>query len=140
MQQALGVAIHRLRPWAEAHSACAEQARLALGEAYDVAEGYGAEMELDAAVDQALGQPSTPRSDASARQRPTNRLLSDKQRAVAELIAEGKTDKQIASVLFLSPRTVQSHVSAVLRKLGFTGRAEIAAWVVEQQRSTDPRS
>ncbi|GLY80638.1 ATP-binding protein [Actinoallomurus iriomotensis] len=140
MQETLGVAIHRLRPWAEAHSACAEQARLALGEAYDVTESYGAEMELGAAVDLALGQPSTPRSDAPARRRSVNRLLSDKQRAVAELIAEGKTDKQIASVLFLSPRTVQSHVSAILRKLGFTSRAEIAAWVVEQQSGAAPRS
>ncbi|GAA4507800.1 LuxR family transcriptional regulator [Actinoallomurus oryzae] len=140
MQQALGVAIHRLRPWLEAHTACVEQARLALGDAaYDEAEGHGVEMEFGAAVDLALGQPSTPRSGAPSRQRSANRLLSDKQRAVAELIAEGKTDKQIASVLFLSPRTVQSHVSAILRRLGFTGRAEIAAWVVEQQGGTASR-
>ncbi|WP_433476959.1 ATP-binding protein [Spirillospora sp. CA-142024] len=140
MQRALGVAIHRLRPWAEAHAACAEQARSALGDAYDVTESYGAEMELDAAIDLALSQSSSPRADVPARPRPVNRLLTDKQHAVAELIAQGKTDKQIASVLFLSPRTVQSHVSAALRKLGFTSRAEIAAWVAEQNGTTTAAS
>jgi non-specific serine/threonine protein kinase len=91
-------------------------------------------------VDLALGQLSAPRVDTLAPQRTAKWLLSDKQRAVAELIAGGKTDKQIASVLFLSPRTVQSHVSAILRKLGFTSRTEIAAWVVEQQTGTASRS
>ncbi|MEU6036101.1 LuxR C-terminal-related transcriptional regulator [Actinomadura sp. NPDC047616] len=140
MQRTLGVAIHRLRPWAQAHTACVEQARAALGEAYDMTESYGAQMQLDTAIDLALGQPSTLRADAPPRPRTANRLLTDKQHAVAELIAQGKTDKQIASLLFLSPRTVQSHVSAALRKLGFTSRAEIAAWVAEQQSGPAPRS
>lgn len=140
MQETIGVEINRLRPWADWHADCVTRARRALGEAYEVTEGYGASMEQSAAVDLALGQLSAPRVDTLAQQRTAKRLLSDKQRAVAELIAGGKTDKQIASVLFLSPRTVQSHVSAILRKLGFTSRTEIAAWVVEQQAGTAGRS
>jgi non-specific serine/threonine protein kinase len=140
MQETIGVSINRLRPWADAHADCVTRARRALGEAYEVTEGYGASMEQSAAVDLALGQLSAPRVDTLAQQRTAKWLLSDKQRAVAELIARGKTDKQIASVLFLSPRTVQSHVSAILRKLGFTSRTEVAAWVVEQQTGTASRS
>ncbi|MCO6007088.1 LuxR C-terminal-related transcriptional regulator [Actinoallomurus purpureus] len=134
MQQTLGVTISRLRPWARAHAACADQARAALGEAYDVTEGYGMEMDVDAVVDLALGQPSAPRADAPSPPRAVKSPLSEKQQAVAELIAEGRTDKQIASALFLSPRTVQSHVSAILRRLGFNSRTEIAKWIVERQR------
>ncbi|GAA4632312.1 LuxR family transcriptional regulator [Actinoallomurus vinaceus] len=134
LQHTLGVTISRLQPWAHAHAACVDQARTALGEAYHVNEGYGMEMDVDAVVDLALGRPSAPRADAPSPSRAAKPLLSEKQQAVAELIAEGKTDKQIASVLFLSPRTVQSHVSAILRRLGFTSRTEIAKWVVERQR------
>jgi predicted ATPase/DNA-binding CsgD family transcriptional regulator len=140
MQETIGVEINRLRPWADAHAECVTRARGALGEAYEVTEAYGASMEQSAAVDLALGQLSASRVDTLAQQRTAKWLLSEKQRAVAELIAAGKTDKQIASVLFLSPRTVQSHVSAILRKLGFTSRTEIAAWMVEHQAGTATRS
>jgi predicted ATPase/DNA-binding CsgD family transcriptional regulator len=141
MQETIGVAINRLRPWADAHADCVAQAQHALGDAYEVTERYGAEMGQSAAVDLALGQLSAPRLDTPAQQqRTTKQLLSEKQRAVAELIAAGKTDKQIASVLFLSPRTVQSHVSSILRKLSFTSRTEIAMWMVEQQTGTTGRS
>jgi DNA-binding CsgD family transcriptional regulator len=141
MQETIGVAINHLRPWADAHADCVAQAQRALGDAYEVTERYGAEMGQSAAVDLALGQLSAPRLDTPAQQqRTTKQLLSEKQRAVAELIAAGKTDKQIASVLFLSPRTVQSHVSSILRKLSFTSRTEIAMWMVEQQTTTTRRS
>ncbi|MFI6908800.1 LuxR C-terminal-related transcriptional regulator [Nonomuraea sp. NPDC050394] len=52
--------------------------------------------------------------------------LSPREQQVARLIALGRTNKQIADVLFLSPRTVEQHVSRVLRKLGTTSRAEVS--------------
>lgn len=42
------------------------------------------------------------------------------------------TNRAIAEKLVISQRTAQGHVEHVLAKLGFTSRAQIAAWVVEQ--------
>jgi len=48
------------------------------------------------------------------------------------LIGEGLSNKQIAARLVISRRTVESHAESVLRKLGFTSRSPVAAWVVQQ--------
>jgi two-component system response regulator DevR len=53
-------------------------------------------------------------------------LLSARERDVLRLLAEGLTDRDIATALAISPRTVESHVSSVLRKLGVRNRAEAA--------------
>ncbi|CCH29868.1 AAA family ATPase [Actinosynnema sp. NPDC047251] len=51
--------------------------------------------------------------------------LSPREQDVARLLAQGRTNREIADVLFLSPRTVEQHVARVLRKLGVTSRAEL---------------
>jgi two-component system, NarL family, response regulator DevR len=53
-------------------------------------------------------------------------MLSARERDVLRLLAEGMTDRDIAMALAISPRTVESHVSSVLRKLGVRNRAEAA--------------
>ncbi len=53
-------------------------------------------------------------------------MLSSRERDVLRLLAEGMTDREIAAALAISPRTVESHVSSVLRKLGVRNRAEAA--------------
>lgn len=52
--------------------------------------------------------------------------LSPREREVARLLAHDKTNREIAEVLFLSPRTVEQHVARVLRKLGVRARGAVA--------------
>jgi two-component system response regulator DevR len=53
-------------------------------------------------------------------------MLSGREHEVLHLLSEGMTDREIAAALAISPRTVESHVSSVLRKLGVRNRAEAA--------------
>jgi DNA-binding CsgD family transcriptional regulator len=56
--------------------------------------------------------------------------LSAREREVARLIAQGQTSREIAALLVLSDRTVEVHVSNILKKLGFASRTQIAIWAV----------
>ena len=53
-------------------------------------------------------------------------LLSARELEVLRLLSDGMTDREIAAALAISPRTVESHVSNLLRKLGLRNRAEAA--------------
>jgi DNA-binding CsgD family transcriptional regulator len=116
--------LRRLCVFAGRFTIAKEGAIAALG-----ATGYQAEAEAgrrlgrEAAVGLALGQDqrdgSTPGTGPLARQ----------EADVARLIADGLTNRQIGARLFISERTVDSHVRSILNKLGFSSRAQIAAWV-----------
>jgi DNA-binding CsgD family transcriptional regulator/tetratricopeptide (TPR) repeat protein len=54
-------------------------------------------------------------------------LLSAREHEVVQLIAAGRTNAEIAATLYLSPRTVERHVSNILTKLGHRSRVQIAA-------------
>jgi DNA-binding NarL/FixJ family response regulator len=58
--------------------------------------------------------------------------LTAREREVAALIASGATSREIARALTISERTAEAHVSHMLGKLGFSSRAQIAAWAVEK--------
>lgn len=56
--------------------------------------------------------------------------LTAREREVAALVAEGRSNGQIAGALYISTKTASVHVSNILTKLGLANRAEIAAWWV----------
>ncbi len=111
------------------HEECERNTRRALGQRiFEAAHREGGSLNLDAAIAYALGEePET----APATTGPSTELTK-RERQVADLVAEGLTNKAIAARLVISQRTAQGHVEHVLAKLGFTSRAQIAAWVVEQ--------
>ena len=59
--------------------------------------------------------------------------LSAREREVMRLIARGYAYKEVASDLFISVKTVETHVSAVLRKLQLSSRHELTAWALERK-------
>ncbi|MGV9950090.1 ATP-binding protein [Rhodococcus aetherivorans] len=99
------------------------------GDAFSAAYRQGEQFGFDAAIAYALREhppvDSPPGTEASAR-------LTKRERQVADLIGEGLTNQAIARRLVISPRTAQGHVEHILAKLGFTSRAQVAAWVTEQ--------
>jgi DNA-binding NarL/FixJ family response regulator len=59
--------------------------------------------------------------------------LSAREQEVMRLIARGYTYKEVAGSLFISVKTVETHVSAVLRKLQLSSRHELTAWALERK-------
>ena len=59
--------------------------------------------------------------------------LTPRELEVARLIAAGRSNKQIAAELVISQRTAENHVERILIKLGFTSRAQVAAWAAASQ-------
>ena len=69
-----------------------------------------------------------------APERETFEPLSDREREVLRLVAEGKTNRQIANALKANPRTIEKHVERILAKLGATNRT-IAALIAARASS-----
>src|SRR6266568_4234699 len=59
--------------------------------------------------------------------------LTGREREVLRLIAQGYTYKEIAKELFISTKTVESHVSSVLRKLQLSTRHQLTRWAAERR-------
>ncbi|HXZ70347.1 MAG TPA: helix-turn-helix transcriptional regulator, partial [Streptosporangiaceae bacterium] len=108
----------------------------------------GLAMGSDAAVALALGAPQ-----AAADGRDTVTLaavgtykvaglpgtLTPRERQVAALVASGRSNRAIADELVISPATAARHVANILAKLGFSSRAQIAAWATDKRLGlTDP--
>ena len=66
-------------------------------------------------------------------------ILNPQERRIMTLIAEGKTNKEIAKILMLSNNTIKNYVSGILSKLNFSNRAEAAAYAVRNNLMSQPR-
>jgi DNA-binding NarL/FixJ family response regulator len=64
--------------------------------------------------------------------KPEGERLSRREAEIAAQVAKGLTNKQIATALFLSERTVEAHLQNILGKLGFRNRSQVAAWAVRR--------
>jgi len=100
------------------------EARTTLEEALGVFERIGAALWAERAraeLKRISGRAATPGALTPAEER------------VAALVAEGKTNREVAAALFLSDRTVEGHLSGVFRKLGIRHRAEVAPALAARQ-------
>ena len=115
-----------------------ERVREALGsELYEQAYAEGAAYSFERAVSLALGEGvDAPGGDGASPRRGGQSAaggLTRREREIAELLAQGLSNKEIAAGLVISQRTVETHVDHVLGKLGLTSRAQVASWVAEQR-------
>jgi DNA-binding NarL/FixJ family response regulator len=56
--------------------------------------------------------------------------VTGREAEVLALVAEGRSNREIAEQLYLSPRTVEKHVERLLAKSGLARRAELVAWAL----------
>ena len=99
-------------------------------DAFGGAGREGGAFDADAVFAYALGQQALP---VSADRTGGVSELTRRERQVAELIARGMTNKQIAAHLKIAPRTAAGHLQHLMAKLGFTSRAQIADWVSKER-------
>ncbi|BAS27259.1 response regulator transcription factor [Limnochorda pilosa] len=64
--------------------------------------------------------------------------LTDQELRILRLIADGRTNKEIADALYLSEKTVRNYVSSILSKLNLANRAEAAAYAVRRHLLEEP--
>lgn len=83
-------------------------------------------------LDAFAGEPVVPAASALARDDPDLDKLTARERDVLRLIARGYTYKEIARRLEISVKTVETHVSAVLRKLQLSTRHELTRWASDR--------
>ncbi|MFJ2033298.1 ATP-binding protein [Streptosporangium sp. NPDC087985] len=119
---------------------CISRTREALGvSAYDDALKYGAGLSSEEALAYALqegpsaGPSAGPPSGRAARTSP----LTRRERQIAGLVAQGMSNKEIATALVIAQRTAEGHIEHILGKLGFHSRAQIAVWVAERARDAE---
>jgi DNA-binding CsgD family transcriptional regulator len=62
-------------------------------------------------------------------------VLSRREREVAQLVANGLSNREIAERLYLSERTVDNHVHHILDKLGFDSRVQVATWMARNEHA-----
>jgi len=109
-----------------------ESAIAVLGAARFEAEfNAGKGLRRGTAIRLALGQPD---HAAAAPDEEGVAPLGKREADVARLVADGLSNKQIGARLFISERTVDSHVRSILNKLGFSSRAQIAGWMASSRQ------
>ena len=129
------IPISILEPLRADHDRAEADARAALGpHAFEAAYRVGLSMTRDEVVDYAL-EVRTPASRRPIAERLSHRMgpLSRREMEVAGLVADGATNAQVAARLFISERTVESHLASIFNKLGVDTRLQVARWFASTQ-------
>jgi DNA-binding CsgD family transcriptional regulator len=120
-------------PYQALDEMAAQQAIAAIGaDAYAKAHGRGQGLTVEELFAYALDERPPDRTDADETTTEDD-VLTPREREIAELVAEGLTNRQIATRLTISPRTAEGHVERILTKLGFRSRTQIVAWMKTQE-------
>ncbi|MEU3649870.1 LuxR C-terminal-related transcriptional regulator [Lentzea sp. NPDC034063] len=116
------------RTWLEPHHECTARTRSMVDRA-DLRGHFSAGLSASSSVDQAVDFVLSGLKPSGGSTRPS--VLTIRELEIAKLIGEGATNKDVASTLMISPRTVATHVHNILKKLGLTSRVQIVAWLVQ---------
>jgi DNA-binding NarL/FixJ family response regulator len=98
----------------------------------------GAAMSLEDALASALAPEEVAGGASPAGPRSAATPLTPREREVAVLIAQGMSNREIATRLVVAERTAEGHVQSILNKLGVSSRTQIAVWAVEHGMGTAP--
>ena len=126
------IPIRILDPLRPDHDRAMADSRAALGAArFEAAHAAGSAMTRDEVVDYALERQS--HVVAAVAERSAESPLSRREMEVAGLVADGATNAQVAAQLFISERTVESHLASIFNKLGVDSRMQVARWFASIQ-------
>jgi DNA-binding CsgD family transcriptional regulator len=109
-------------------------AREPLREGLDIASRCGSTVETDRALAELRATGARPRRPLMS----GVEALSAQERRVAGLAAEGRSNREIAEALFLTRRTVEMHLTSAYRKLGVSGRGDLAAALTGDEPGAQP--
>jgi non-specific serine/threonine protein kinase len=137
---AIGASPDYYLPLAGPHHELIAKVRVDLGDAeFDREFAVGAALSVDQAMAYALGEDgadSADSSDPAVSDQPRS-VLTKREAEIADLIADGLTNREIAGRAGIAVRTAETHVDHILAKLGFHNRTQIAAWVSRSRQHPD---
>ena len=117
------------RTWAAARAVLGE-------ERFAAAEAAGSALTFDEVLDEAIAALDVVEAGAAVAAEvsaQSEHVLSPREREVLALVAEGRSNKEIAAALFVSLNTVKTHVTSLLTKLDAENRAQLAVLATEQR-------
>ena len=124
-------ALTLVEPFRPQHAQSVAAAKKGLGQrAFDLAFERGQVMMMEDGVAFAVEGKQPPRPTSAVKTEPHTELTR-RQLEIARLVADDLTNRQIAARLFLSERTVETHITNILNRLGLGSRTQLSRWLAD---------